>query len=107
MDLEETAGQVATIAVDEAVVVPDCKTDCIHDIKAESASNEDIIAGVLGHITQGTVINVVLHAGILDLGTGCQSKVECRTGDYQEFDVFTDREMQVDVQWYGKIGLVE
>ena len=65
VNLEDTAGEVSSIAIDKAIVVPDSETDCIHDIDAESTTDEDIVTGVLGHVAQRTVINVILDIGIL------------------------------------------
>lgn len=107
MDLEETAREVSSVAVDETIVVPDGKAYSIHYVNSQSTAYQDIVTGVLGHVAQCAVIYVIFNAGVLQFSAGSQSKVERRTGNYQELDIITDRKMKIEVEGNGEIRLVE
>ena len=107
MDLEKTAGEVSTIAVDQTVIVPDGETNGIHYVETETATYEDIVTGILGHITKSAIIDVILDTGILQFCTGSQSKVEGGSGHDQELDVIAHRQMEIQIERDCKIGLVE
>ena len=62
MDLQKPAGKVASIAVDDTIVVSDGEADRIHHVKSYTSTQKNIETGVLGVVLECAAVDVIFNS---------------------------------------------